>query len=47
MGRRVLVEANIKRSENMMVPWLSDPNTSTEIFESADVRRYLLATYAR
>jgi len=30
----------------MMVPYLVDPNTGTEMFESADIKRYLLATYA-
>ena len=31
---------------NMMVPYLVDPNTGTEMFESADIKQYLLATYA-
>jgi len=39
-------EAFIKRSGRMMVPWLSDPNTGTELFESADIVRYLEETYA-
>ena len=34
------------RLGRMMVPWLSDPNTGTEMFESADIRRYLFETYA-
>jgi glutathione S-transferase len=36
----------VKRSGTMMVPWLSDPNTGTELFESADIVKYLLDTYA-
>jgi glutathione S-transferase len=36
----------VKRSGRMMVPWLSDPNTGTELFESADIVKYLLDTYA-
>jgi glutathione S-transferase len=36
----------VKRSGKMMVPWLSDPNTGTEIFESADIIAYLEKTYA-
>jgi glutathione S-transferase len=35
----------VKRSGKMMVPWLSDPNTGTELFESADIVRYLESTY--
>ena len=35
-----------ERSGSMMVPYLVDPNTGTEMFESADIKRYLLATYA-
>jgi glutathione S-transferase len=38
--------AFIERSGKMMVPWLADPNTGTEMFESADIRRYLYDTYA-
>ena len=38
--------AFVERSGNMMVPYLIDPNTGTEMFESADIKRYLLATYA-
>lgn len=30
----------------MMVPWLSDPNTGQELFESAAIVHYLHATYA-
>jgi glutathione S-transferase len=29
-----------------MVPYLVDPNTGTSMFESADIVRYLDATYA-
>ena len=36
-----------KRSGRLMVPYLTDPNTETEMFESADIVRYLRATYAR
>jgi len=38
--------AFVERSGRMMVPYLVDPNTGTERFESADIKRYLLATYA-
>ncbi|MCX4246928.1 glutathione S-transferase N-terminal domain-containing protein [Paraliomyxa miuraensis] len=34
-----------ERSGRMMVPWLSDPNTGREMFESADIVRYLDQTY--
>jgi len=40
-------EAFIARSGKMMVPWLSDPNTGTELFESADIVTYLSETYAK
>ncbi len=40
-------EAFVARSGKMMVPWLSDPNTGTELFESADIVAYLERTYAR
>jgi glutathione S-transferase len=30
----------------MMVPYLFDPNTGKAMFESADIARYLDATYA-
>jgi len=36
----------VARSGKMMVPYLADPNTSTEMFESADIVAYLLRTYA-
>ena len=39
--------AFVERSGRMMVPYLVDPNTHTELFESADIVRYLEATYAR
>lgn len=35
-----------ERSGRMMVPWLADPNTGREMFESADIVRYLRETYA-
>jgi glutathione S-transferase len=38
--------AFVARSGRMQVPWLVDPNTGIEIFESADIVRYLEATYA-
>jgi glutathione S-transferase len=37
----------IERSGRMMVPYLVDPNTGVEMFESADIVRYLEDTYAR
>jgi len=37
--------AFVTRSGKMMVPYLYDPNTEREMFESADIRRYLNATY--
>src|SRR5215471_6061377 len=39
-------EAFVARSGKMMVPYLVDPNTGTSMFESADIVRYLDATYA-
>jgi len=36
----------IARSGRMMVPYLADPNTGKEMFESADIVRYLTDTYA-
>jgi glutathione S-transferase len=39
-------EAFRERSGRMMVPWLSDPNTGRELFESAEIIRYLRETYA-
>jgi glutathione S-transferase len=38
-------DAFIARSGKMMVPYLVDPNTGTEMFESADIVRYLEETY--
>jgi glutathione S-transferase len=35
-----------QRSGKMMVPYLVDPNTSLEMFESADIVHYLDETYA-
>ena len=39
-------EAFVARTGRMMVPYLIDPNTGTEMFESANIRRYLEQTYA-
>lgn len=39
-------EAFVARSGKMMVPYLVDPNTGASMFESADIVRYLNATYA-
>ena len=36
-----------KRSGKMMVPYLVDPNTDTQMFESADIVAYLEQTYAK
>ena len=38
-------EAFVERSGKMQVPFLVDPNTDVEMFESADIVRYLHATY--
>lgn len=38
--------AFVERSGRMMVPYLIDPNTQVSMFESADIARYLDATYA-
>jgi len=39
-------EAFIERSGKMMVPYLVDPNTGKAMFESADIKEYLMTTYA-
>ena len=39
-------EAFVQRSGRMMVPYLIDPNTGRELFESADIVCYLRDTYA-
>ena len=39
-------EAFVRRSGKMMVPYLVDPNTGKEMFESADIAAYLDQTYA-
>jgi glutathione S-transferase len=39
-------DAFLKRSGKMMVPYLADPNTGREMFESADIVTYLERTYA-
>jgi len=36
----------VARSGKMQVPYLVDPNTGREMFESAEIRRYLNETYA-
>jgi glutathione S-transferase len=41
-GRAAFVE----RSGRMQVPWLADPNTGAQLFESADIADYLERTYA-
>ncbi len=38
--------AFVERSGKMMVPYLLDPNTGKEMFESADIAAYLDTTYA-
>lgn len=38
-------KAFVERSKKMMVPYLVDPNTGQEMFESADIVRYLRQTY--
>lgn len=38
--------AFVERSGRMMVPYLVDPNTGTEMFESADICDYLDRSYA-
>jgi len=40
-NRKVLLE----RTGHVQVPYLIDPNTGTEMFESADIIRYLRQTY--
>jgi glutathione S-transferase len=37
----------VERSGKMMVPYLVDPNTGNELFESAEIVAYLRETYAR
>ena len=37
--------AFVARSGKMMVPYLLDPNTGRAMFESAEIRQYLLDTY--
>lgn len=39
--------AFVERSGRMMVPYLADPNTGAEMFESADIVAYLEREYAR
>jgi glutathione S-transferase len=40
-------EAFVERSGKMMVPYLADPNTGEEMFESADIVAYLYRTYGK
>ena len=40
-------DAFVERSGRMQVPYLVDPNTGVEMFESADIAAYLEAHYAR
>ena len=40
-------DAFVERSGKMMVPYLVDPNAGIEMFESADIVRYLEKTYAK
>jgi len=40
-------DAFVERSGKMMVPYLVDPNTGKEMFESADIVSYLERTYAK
>ena len=37
----------LRRAGKVQVPYLVDPNTGTAMFESAAIRDYLLATYAK
>jgi len=37
----------LERTGKVQVPYLTDPNTGTAMFESEAIREYLLATYAR
>jgi len=39
-------ESFVVRSGKMMVPWIRDPNTGKEMFESAEIVSYLRTTYA-
>lgn len=39
--------AFVERSGRMQVPYLADPNTGVEMFESADILAYLDETYGR
>lgn len=40
-------QAMMARTGRQQVPFLIDPNTGTELYESADICRYLKHTYAR
>ncbi len=43
--RSALREQMRERAGRVMVPWLHDPNTGREMFESADIVEYLQQTY--
>ena len=48
VGKRSAARAAFReRSGRMMVPWLHDPNTDTDMFESGDIAAYLRRTYGR
>ena len=40
-------QALAERAGKVMVPYLVDPNTGAAMFQSADIRRYLMNTYGR
>ena len=40
-------KALLERAGRVQLPYLIDPNTGVEMFESAEIRKYLLATYSR
>ncbi|MCE3284405.1 MAG: hypothetical protein K0R70_661 [Steroidobacteraceae bacterium] len=39
-------KALLERAGRVQLPYLVDPNTGVEMFESAEIRKYLLATYS-
>ena len=41
----LLLRQLLQRAGRVQLPYLVDPNTGTEMFESAAIRRYLLDTY--
>ena len=40
-----ILQALVDRGGRMMVPYLADPNTGTELYESDDICEYLSQTY--